>query len=75
MGVSVAEAARAAEVDEDEYQAFEAYPINFTLHQIVNLAEAIGVRGDQFWFPPPKKREPSTPQVAPRSTRQKSRLS
>jgi transcriptional regulator with XRE-family HTH domain len=47
-------AARAAGLPPEEYQAFETYPINFTLGQIVALADELGIRGDQFWFPPPK---------------------
>lgn len=54
MGVKVDDAAEAAGMDVDEYQAFEHYPINFGLAQIVALAEEFGIRGDQFWFPPPK---------------------
>jgi len=59
MGASVAQAARAAGLDADEYQAFETYPINFTLGQVVALASEFGVRGEQFWFPPPKRPEQS----------------
>jgi transcriptional regulator with XRE-family HTH domain len=57
MGVKVEVAAKAAHMDPDQYQAFETYPINFNLQQVVSLAEVIGVRGDQFWFPPPKRRD------------------
>lgn len=57
MGVKVETAARAAGMDMDQYQAFETYPINFNLQQVVSLADAFGVRGDQFWFPPPKRKE------------------
>jgi len=66
MGVSAAEAAPAADLPEDEYRAHEAYSINFTLEQVLHLAETIGVRSDQFWFPPPKTRPApsSTPQPA-----------
>ena len=55
MGVRVAAAARAAGMGLDEYEAFETYPINFGLAQIVALADEFGIRGDQFWFPPPAK--------------------
>lgn len=55
MGVSTAVAAKAAKLSEDQYQLHEVYPINFTLEQVFYLAEAIGVRGDQFWFSPPKR--------------------
>jgi hypothetical protein len=44
--------ARAAALAPDEYEAFETYPINFTLGQIAALADELGIRGDQFWFPP-----------------------
>lgn len=56
MGVKVGAAAKAAGLGADEYQAHEVYPINFTLGQLVALAEEFGIRGDQFWFPPPKGR-------------------
>lgn len=55
MGARVDTAARAAGMDLDEYEAFETYPINFGLAQIVALADEFGIRGDQFWFPPPAK--------------------
>lgn len=55
MGVKIDAGARAAGMDEDEYQAYEAYPINFTLAQIVALADEFGCRGDQFWFPAPRQ--------------------
>jgi transcriptional regulator with XRE-family HTH domain len=55
MGVKVESAAKAAGMPIDEYQAFETYPINFGLAQIVALADEFGIRGDQFWFPPPAK--------------------
>jgi len=54
VGDRVDGAARAAGMPTDEYQAFETYPINFTLAQIAALADEFGIRGDQFWFPPPK---------------------
>lgn len=56
MGVKVGPAAEAAGLDSDEYEAHEVYPINFTLGQIAALADEFGIRGDQFWFPPPKGR-------------------
>lgn len=56
MGVRLPAAAKAAGLDEDEYQAHETHPINFTLAQIVALADEFGVRGDQFWFQPPARR-------------------
>lgn len=68
MGVKLEAAAKAASMDVDQYQAFETYPINFNLQQVVSLADAIGVRGDQFWFPPPKRKE-----TAPKPTRAKAR--
>lgn len=55
MGTKVETAAKVAGLGIDEYQAHEVYPINFTLGQIGALAEEFGVRGDQFWFPPPAK--------------------
>jgi transcriptional regulator with XRE-family HTH domain len=61
MGASIAQAARAAGLNADEYQAFETYPINFTLGQVVALASEFGVRGEQFWFPPPKRPEKISP--------------
>jgi len=54
MGVPVVDAARAVGLPADEYQAHETYPINFTLGQVAALADEFGVRGDQFWFPPPR---------------------
>jgi len=54
MGVKVESAAKAAGLGPDEYEAYEVYPINFTLGQIAALADEFGIRGDQFWFPPPK---------------------
>lgn len=54
MGVKVGPAAKAAGLGADEYEAHEVYPINFTLGQIAALADEFGIRGDQFWFPPPK---------------------
>jgi len=54
MGVKVVPAAKAAGLDPDEYEAHEVYPINFTLGQVSALAVEFGIRGDQFWFPPPK---------------------
>ncbi|BEV44804.1 hypothetical protein [Afipia carboxidovorans] len=54
MGVKIDAAARAAGLGINEYQAFETYPINFSLIQFVALADEFGIRGDQFWFPPPK---------------------
>lgn len=56
MGVSVNDAARAIGMSEGQYEVLEFYPINFTLAQVVELADLFGVRGDQFWFPPPKGR-------------------
>lgn len=65
MGSSEQAGAKAAGLDLDEYGAFETYPINFTLWQIVALAEEFGIRGDQFWFPPPKgKPTPISPPPA-----------
>lgn len=62
MGVKVALAAKAAGLDPDEYGAHEVYPINFTLGQVAALADEFGIRGDQFWFPPPKgKPAPAVP--------------
>lgn len=58
-GDKIDAAAKAAGLPPDEYQAFETYPINFTLGQIAALADELGIRGDQFWFPPPK-----TPKLA-----------
>lgn len=54
VGDRVDGAAAAAGLDVNGYQAFETYPINFTLGQILAIADEIGIRGDQFWFPPPK---------------------
>jgi hypothetical protein len=54
MGVAVGDAAKAAGLPTDEYQAHETYPINFTLGQVAALADLFGVRGDQLWFPPPR---------------------
>lgn len=54
MGVKLDIAAKAAGMPEDEYGAFETYPINFTLAQIIALSDAIGVRPDQLFWPPPK---------------------
>lgn len=56
MGVSVNDAARALGLSEGQYEVLEFYPINFTMAQVVELADLFGVRGDQFWFPPPKGR-------------------
>lgn len=56
MGTRVEPAAKAAGLPLNEYEAHETHPINFTLGQVAALATAIGVRGDQFWFPPPKNR-------------------
>ncbi len=70
MGVSITTAAEAAGLREEEYEAHEVYPINFTLEQVFRLAEAIGVRGDQFWFPPPKRAIEKTQQIIkPRAKR------
>ena len=63
MGVKIDAAARAAGLGINEYQAFEAYPINFTLVQFVALADEFGIRGDQFWFPAPKGKPASTAPV------------
>lgn len=73
MGVKVGAAARAAGLGEDEYEAHEVYPINFNLSQVVSLAETIGVRGDQFWFPPPKRMSASQATAAPRSGKKTAR--
>lgn len=54
VGDKIEAPARAAGLPADEYEAFETYPINFTLGQIAALADELGIRGDQFWFPPPK---------------------
>lgn len=64
MGVRERTAAAAIGFDLDEYEAFETYPINFGLAQIVALADEFGIRGDQFWFPPPKGKPVATPIVA-----------
>ncbi|GEM_PF-6708158 len=61
VGDRVEGAAKAAGMPIDEYEAFETYPINFTLAQIASLADEFGIRGDQFWFPPPKTRRAPTP--------------
>lgn len=67
MGGKVAHAAKAAGLDPDEYEAHEVYPINFTLGQVAALAVEFGIRGDQFWFPPPKgKPAPIAPAAAPK---------
>jgi transcriptional regulator with XRE-family HTH domain len=63
MGSSEQAGAEAAGLDLDEYGAYETYPINFTLAQIVALADEFGMRGDQFWFPPPKGKPAVTPGV------------
>lgn len=60
MGTKIDDAAKVAGLGIDEYQAYEVYPINFTLGQVGALANEFGVRGDQFWFPPPAK-SPSPP--------------
>lgn len=67
MGVRESTAAAAIGFDPDEYEAFETYPINFGLVQIVALADEFGIRGDQFWFPPPAK----SPLVAAMHEKQK----
>lgn len=64
MGVRVEVAARAAGLPVDEYQAFETYPVNFTLGQVAMLADEFGIRGDQFWFPPPKGKPALSPPAA-----------
>jgi transcriptional regulator with XRE-family HTH domain len=61
VGDKVDTAARAAGMPENEYLAFEAYPINFTLGQIAALADELGIRGDQFWWKPPEGRSASRP--------------
>lgn len=67
MGVKVGLAANAAGLGPDEYEAHEVYPINFTLGQVAALAVEFGIRGDQFWFPPPKgKPAPIAPAAAPK---------
>lgn len=73
MGVSVNDAARALGLSEGQYEVLEYYPINFTMAQVVELADLFGVRGDQFWFPPPKNRPASSP--ATRDTASKRRAS
>ncbi len=73
MGVSVNDAARALGLSEGQYEVLEYYPINFTLAQVVELADLFGVRGDQFWFPAPKNRPASSP--ATRDTASKRRAS
>lgn len=70
MGTKVEDAAKVAGLDPNEYQAHEVYPINFTLGQIGALAAEIGVRGDQFWFPPPVKTpQKSTVRISKPGTR------
>lgn len=70
MGTKVEDAAKVAGLGADEYQAHEVYPINFTLGQIGSLANEFGVRGDQFWFPPPAK----SPLVAAMHEKRKARV-
>lgn len=70
MGVKVGDAAKAAGLPDDEYQAHETYPINFTLGQVAALAELFGVTGDQLWFPPPKPRSATaTPKPTKKAAR------
>ena len=69
MGVSLQSASKAAGMPDDEYGAFEFYPVNFTLAQIVALADEFGIRGDQFWFPPPKKQIGSMPKQEIKKTK------
>lgn len=61
MGVSVNDAARALGLSEGQYEVLGFYPINFSLAQVVDLADLFGVRGDQFWFPAPKNRPAPAP--------------
>jgi transcriptional regulator with XRE-family HTH domain len=70
MGTRVESAARAAGMDAEGYLAFETYPINFNLGQVAALADEFGIRGDQFWFPPPKaKRKELTTNPARRAAK------
>lgn len=69
MGVSKAEAAKAVGMDEGPYGVLEFYPVNFTVAQLRDLAELFGVRGDQFWFPPPKNRPAAAPSIEPTAKR------
>lgn len=57
----VENAAMAAGLSVDEYEAFETHPVNFTLAQLEAIADEIGVAGHQFWFPPPRKKEQAPP--------------
>ena len=63
MGVRPTDAAQALNLPEGEYDALEVYPINLSLAQVQALAELFGIRGEQFWFPPPKGRAASTKAV------------
>jgi transcriptional regulator with XRE-family HTH domain len=69
MGDKVDAAAKAAGLPLDEYQAFETYPINFTLGQLEAVADEIGIQGHQFWFPPPKERSAPLGLKMPRNIR------
>jgi hypothetical protein len=69
MGSKVESAASAVGLDVDGYLAHETHPINFNLGQVTALAEEFGIRGDQFWFSPPKARQAVPSQVTPRKIR------
>ncbi|MBN8968965.1 MAG: helix-turn-helix transcriptional regulator [Rhizobiales bacterium] len=70
MGVKTDTAAKVTGMPVNEYSAFETYPINFGLVHIAALADEFGIRGDQFWFPPPKgKPAPLTPAARKKASR------
>lgn len=72
MGVSVNDAARALGLSEGQYEVLEFYPINFSLAQVVELADLFGVRGDQFWFPAPKNR-PAPPATVKQAAKRRAK--
>ncbi len=73
MGTRIDAAAKAAGLPSNEYEAHETHPINFTLGQVASLAATIGVRGDQFWFPPPKGKPVSPVPSAPAAKKRTSK--
>ncbi len=53
MGVKSVDCAVALDIERESYLRLERSPFKFNNGEMAVLAEAIGVKPNQFWFPPP----------------------
>ena len=54
MGVKAIDCAIALDIERESYLRLERTPHKFNNGEMAILAEVIGVKPNQFWFPPPE---------------------